>query len=226
LDAEEMLGMVVSGKSLFFEAFLPGNNFGLIIPILIAIIVCKDFSHGTIRNKIIMGKSRSSIFLSMFISSAIIMFGVILAHALLTLGISLIFFDFQADPFTASDLGYMIISVFLEMLVYVFISAIVSFLIVAMKNAGLSIVMYVAVNFIFTIIGGIVQIAAMFSDPTSSSYKILEFLQKSNVFMSTLIGSGSSYKFVEILYILIPTILGSFLVLLLGNLIFNKKDLK
>lgn len=226
LEAEEMLGIAVSGKSLFFSAFLPGDNFGLIIPILIAIIICKDFSHGTVRNKIIMGKSRASIFFSMFISSATVMFAIILAHAFLTLGISLIFFDFQADPFTASDFGYMIISIFLEMLVYIFISAIVSFLIVAMKNAGLSIVMYVAITFIFTIIGSIVQIAAMFSDPTGSSYKILEFLQKSNVFMSSVIGDGNSYKFVEILYILIPTALGSFIFLFFGNLIFKNKDLK
>lgn len=226
LDSEEMLGMVVSAKSLFFESFLPGSNFGLIVPILISIIVCKDFSYGTIRNKIIMGKSRFSIFLSMFISSAITMCAVMLAHAILTLLISLMFFEFQTDPFTFGDFGYILISILFEMLVYIFLASIVAFLSVSMKNVGLSIVMFVAINFIFTILGSIIQVAALFADPESSSFKVLEFLQKSNIFMSTIIGTGTSYEFADFMYVLIPTILGTALILFLGNVIFKKKDLK
>ena len=48
---------MISGKSLFFDSFSAGNNMGLIAPVFIAIIICKDFSQGTIRNKIICGKS-------------------------------------------------------------------------------------------------------------------------------------------------------------------------
>ena len=93
----EVLGMgFASAKSVFFSAFSLSNNFGLILPVLVAIILCKDFSHGTIRNKIICGKSRTSIYFSLLITCVILICSFILAHALLTLFISLIFFDYQS----------------------------------------------------------------------------------------------------------------------------------
>ena len=109
LDISEMLGMM-SAKSMFFSAFLPGDNLGLIMPILISIIVCKDFSQGTVRNKIISGKSRSTIFISHLLSSATVICVLMLLHALLTLGTSLFFFSYQDGAFGASDFGYPTIS--------------------------------------------------------------------------------------------------------------------
>ena len=35
----------VNAKSLFFSAFMPWDNMGLILPVLIAIVICKDYSH-------------------------------------------------------------------------------------------------------------------------------------------------------------------------------------
>ena len=64
LDLGELLGSMVTAKSMTFTSFLPGDNLGLVMPILIAISVCQDFSQGTVRNKIICGKSRTAIYLS------------------------------------------------------------------------------------------------------------------------------------------------------------------
>ena len=50
---EEMLSSYVNAKGQFFAAFSFNNNLGLIAPLLIGIILFKDFSYGTIRNKII-----------------------------------------------------------------------------------------------------------------------------------------------------------------------------
>ena len=226
LDMDELLDSLVSAKAQFFTAFSPANNFGLIAPILVTIVLCKDFSYGTIRNKIISGKSRASIFLSMFISSTVVMSVLMVAHALITLLVSLIFFDYQAEPFKASDVGYFFVSLLFELLVYVFISALISFFAVAMKNAGVSVVMYVAVNFLFSIIGSITMIAGMAVDPTSTAYKVLEFLNNANLFTSTMIGTGTSYNLTQVLSVLTPTLLGSTLLVFLGIWIFGKKDLK
>ena len=54
------------GRTIFFGSFNPGNNFGLILPILVSIIVLKDFSYGTIRNKVITGYSRTNILIILF----------------------------------------------------------------------------------------------------------------------------------------------------------------
>jgi hypothetical protein len=56
-----MVGGIVSAKSNFFASFSVGNNLGLIAPVLLAIVLCKDFSFGTVRNKIIAGKVLASL---------------------------------------------------------------------------------------------------------------------------------------------------------------------
>lgn len=219
--------MALDAKTMFFTAFSPGGDFGLIVPILIAIIICKDFSYGTVRNKIISGKSRSAIFMSMFTTSTISMCAVVLVQALLTLGMSLIFFDYQQGGFTGKDFGYMLLSILFALLVYVFVSALVCFLAVFMKNTGLAVVMYVAVAFLFAIVGSIIMVAGMAVDPeNTTAVTILEFLNNTNVFTSTLIGTGTTYTFEDVMYILMPTLGGTAIFLALGLIVFNKKDLK
>lgn len=227
LDMGEELGMIIDAKTLFFMAFAPGDNCGLIVPILLAIVLCKDFTQGTIRNKIIAGKSRTKIFLSLFISCAITLFAVILAYAILTLAFSLLFFEYQATTFRFSDFLYILESILLECFVYLFIAALVAFLCVFMKNMGLTIVVYVAISFLFALIGGALSMSLSLIDPANKvAYTIVELLAKANVFTGSVIGQGTKYIFKDLLYVLVPTILGSALFIYLGILVFNKKDLK
>lgn len=226
----ELISSYMSAKKMFFEAFLPSSNFGLIMPVLVSIIVCKDFSFGTIRNKIICGYSRVKIFFSLFFTSAAVICSVMLLHAFLTLGISLIFFDYQTAPVQSGDILYFLISVLLEILVYVFISALVSYLCVSMKNVGLVIVMYVAINFLLTIIDSILLIGTQvlqYEYAERNAYKVMEFLRKINLFSSTsLIGSSTSYTVGEVLYTAIPAVIGSALLIICGILVLRKKDIK
>lgn len=64
--SEEMLAGYVSAKGQFFGAFSFGNNLGLIAPLLVGVVLYKDFGSGTVRNKVISGHSRRSIFMSMY----------------------------------------------------------------------------------------------------------------------------------------------------------------
>ena len=99
----EMLGLEINAKTIFFSSFSPSNNFGLILPIMVAIILCKDFSQGTMRNKIICGNSRASIYFSLLATCIILMCAFILAQAVVTLLVSLLFFDYQAGGFALAD---------------------------------------------------------------------------------------------------------------------------
>ena len=226
VDMVEELDMAIDAKTLCFTSFSPGNNLGLIMPIFAALVLCKDFSQGTIRNKIICGKTRTQIFLSMLITCAIVMCVVMFFHGILTLLFSLMFFEYQATPFTWGSLGYMLLSFGLEMLVYVFMAALLTLLIVWSKNAGLAVVLYVAVNFLFVIFGGIVGAAFMFVDPSKWSYRLLEILNDANLFMSTVIGSGTSYNLQQLLCVVLPVRIGTAACILLGIFFFKKKDLK
>ncbi len=227
IEAEDMLGMVINAKTLLFAAFSPSSDMGLILPILVALVLCKDFGQGTVRNKIICGKSRSEIFFSMLLTCTIVTCGVMFAYGILILCVSLTVFDYQSTPFTASDFGYLLLSLGFEILVYVFLSSLICFFIVFMKNAGLAIVMYFAVNFLFVIVGGIVSVAGMAVDPANTfAYRLLEILTKANVFMGAAIGNGTSYTLTDVLCILLPTVLGTVVLVLLGRWVFSKKDLK
>ena len=216
-----------NAKSMFFNSFSPGNNFGLIAPILVSIILCKDFSHGTIRNKIICGKRRGGIFFSLFVSCTVATFAAILTHALLTLGVSLLLFDYQADPFTFADFGHLLLSLLFEVTVYAYVSAIISFLCVWSKNTGVTIVCYVAIAFLCSIAMGISSSALLFTNPENTfAVKAWTFVSKINPFGSTLIGSGRSYTGEDVLYILLPSIVFGALFYLSGLTVFRKKDLK
>ena len=228
--AMEMLGSVFSAKTQFFSAFSIGNNFGLIAPVLLAIVLCKDFSFGTIRNKIIAGKKRSSIFMSLFITCSTVFVGIMLFHSFFTLGVSLIFFDYQSTAFTLGDLRYFLVSLLFEILVLLFISALLSYLCANMKNVGLAIVLYVAISFALVMIGSVVQVALAAIMPINVNETVsavLEFIDKINIgTASSRIGVGNTYSFEDVLYNTLPSVIGIAGFLGLGILKFKKKDLK
>lgn len=229
LDGGETLSQQLGlyGKTLFFSAFSPSNNLGLIVPVLLGIVLCKDFSFGTVRNKIIGGKSRTSIFLSMFVSCTAMLWIILFLHAALTLAVSMLFFEYQPTAFELKDLGYLFASLGLDFLVYVFIAALLCFLCVFMKNAGVTVVMFVAINFLFSIVGSIVSVARIFVDPAKEFLTaVLKFLDQANIFMGTYIGLTDAYDWKGILPVLVGTIGGTALFLFLGTVTFRKKDLK
>lgn len=220
-------GMQINAKSIFFECFLPSSNSGLIVPILIGIILFKDYSYGTIRNKIIIGKKRSSIYFSSFIATSITICAIILIQAILALLIALIFFNYQQTPFTGADFGYLMLSVLFEILVYILISALICFLCVWAKNLGLIIVGYVGVSMLFSIIGGVIMgVVGVSQMAGKEPNKFLEILSNINIFTSNLIGSGTTYTLENLLYILLPIIFGTAILTALSIILFNKKDIK
>ena len=227
---DDMLSSLVSAKGQFFSAFSPGNNFGLIVPVLLAIVLCKDFSFGTVRNKIISGNRRSSIFLSLFTVCFIFLWGIILSYALVTLGMCLLFFDYQATPFEFADFLYLLESIGFALLLYLFIAAFISWLCASMKNVGLVIVVYVAVVMVMTIIAMILQISisVLEYDPgKEKTVEVLTFFLRINVFNSAAsIGAGTSYAAEDVLYLTLPALIGAGGLLSLGLLKFKRKDLK
>ena len=225
-EVETMLAMQINAKMLFFNAFSLMNNFGLLLPVLITIVLCKDFSHGTIRNKIISGKPRTSVFFSLLITCSVFVCGIMLAQALLTLAVSLLFFDYQPTEFTASDFGYFMASIGFKLLICLLVSALLTFFIVTMKNAGLAIVMYFVVNFGCVIIGVVTQTVFPFLDADTAAYGILQFLNRANAFATMIVGNGTSYSLAEVLSLLLPNLVITAALILFGWMIFRKKDLK
>lgn len=227
---DPMLASLVSAKSQFFQSFSMTNNLGLIAPVLLAIVLCKDFSFGTVRNKIIAGKRRSAIFLSLFGVCALVLTTVMLLSAFISLGVSLIFFDYQPTPFTAADFGYFIVSLAFEVLVLLFMAALLSWLCASMKNVGTAIVLYVAITFLLVMLGSILQMVAGVLQINGENQRLIDILlvlDRLNVGRAvSYIGTGTSYTFKDVLYLTLPSLAGILGFLGLGLLGFTKKDLK
>lgn len=230
MEDDPMLSMFISAKSQFFACFSIGNNLGLIAPVLLGIALCKDFSFGTVRNKIIAGKSRSAIFMSLFITCATVLVAVMLVYAFLTLGLSLLFFEYQSTAFTMADFWYFLESLAFDLLLLLWMAALLSYLCACMKNVGLVIVLYIAVTFALVILGSIVQVAlplVEYSEGNEILKDVLYFLNRVNVgTANTFIGMGTSYTLEDVLYLTIPACTGIFGFVGLGLLGFGKKDLK
>lgn len=227
---DPMFASFVSAKGQFFQSFSMTNNMGLIAPVLLAIVLCKDFSFGTVRNKIIAGKKRRDIYLSLFSVCALVLVGVILLGACISLGVSLIFFDYQATPFTAADFGYFMASLGFEILVLLFMAALLTLLCTCTKNAGVAIVLYVAITFALLLIGTIVQVVSgllTLTDTNRALADLLLIIDRLNVGRAvSYIGAGTGYTWKDVLYLTLPPLAGIAGFTGLGICIFKKKDLK
>ena len=223
----ELLGGLGTAKGVFFDAFSLGNNFGLIGPVFLSIVLMKDFSFGTIRNKIISGHSRSSIYLSMFTVCAAIMFGVVFLHALVSFGVGVFILELGIE---ASDIGYVLLSLLLEFLLYLAVSAFICWLCAAMKNVGLVIVLYVAAAMALSMVASIIMMIIIVLEADGvgeTAVKILEVVQNINIFnYGTIIGKGDSYEKAQLCYLLFTPIVTALGFLGFGVLKFNKKDIK
>lgn len=227
LDEESatMLGMSINAKTLFFQAFNPANDFGLAALVLLCVILCKDFSQGTVRNKIISGKSRFSVFTSAFVASSIILCSLMLIYAFLTLGVSLLFFEYQSTPFTANDFGYLVVTLVFKLMTFVVVSALVSLLSVLMKNAGLCMVVLLAVTMLASIVGTVLS-TAIIGVEDGIVKDLLEIVIKTNVFLSTVTGNDTAYTLSDVLCVVLSHIVYGVLFYTLGVVVFKKKDIK
>ncbi len=224
---EGVIGEIgMNARSMFFNSFSMGNNFGMIAPILIGIILCKDFSFGTIRNKVISGKSRTAIFVSLFLACFTALCILIFAHAIVTLGVSLLLFEYQSGTFGIEDFGYLMASCGLELIVLLFVAAFLSFLCVFMKNAGTTVVLYVAVSFLLAIVGTVMLAALSFVDPAQEFVvNLLEFMKNANIFIGGYIGFAD-YTLGGVASVILGNVIGATIFVLLGIAVFRKKDIK
>ena len=230
-EMEDIFGMLFTAKGILGTSFAPLNNFGLILPVFLAIIIYKDFSYGTIRNKIISGKSRVSIYLSLLLSSAIVMTICMLGYALIQFGFASLLLDYSIGVKMVEDLPYIILTLLFGVICYLFITSIIVFLCASFKNVGLAIVLYFGGCFLLTILATITSTAYSaieMLEGKEALKNVFEFLTNINLFyfLNGVIGYVDEYLNTEIAYIIIDSILFGGLFVLFGILIFRKKDLK
>lgn len=128
----------------------PGSGFGLPCGIFMIIILHKDFSNGTVRNKITMGKSRKQVYFANLIVSLICILGFMFAHFLISFVLSTIFFN---PGFTWDNVLPYLGRTVLIFLGWAVLVCIVNFLTIAIKGVGPAIVLYVVFTLGLTYLG-------------------------------------------------------------------------
>ena len=87
----------LTGENMLALSLTPGQTYSLAIPINVAIFICLEFTQGSIRNKIITGNSKLSIYLSLFLSGLLFCFALMTTYVLICFGLGSIFGGFNPN---------------------------------------------------------------------------------------------------------------------------------
>lgn len=229
----DIIGTSFTGKEIFFNCFSPWYNFGVILVILVSVVMIKDFSYGTIRNKIISGYSRLKIYLSYLLSTLIVVFIIIVAYAIVSLAFSLMLTDYQFTPFVIDDLWYLLLSLLFVFLGYMMLSSLITFIGVFFKNIPLTIVFYFLIISSLSIISLFLNNVIPFFEGIDSIIltniiNIVKVLENCNIIgaLTYRIGHGTSYGLDHILYFTIVPIVLTSVFTISGILSFKKRDIR
>ena len=153
-DAETVGNMLgTSGMAMWMNGIsIMGNTTQYIIPIFLTIFFVKEFSDRTIRNKLIIGYSRSQIFFSIIIVHAVLSVIFYLAASLVGLALGGALFGF-GTTFNGGSFAMLIVGFLLEFLLsYVLIGFAIIFAI-NKQSMTLGIVIPIVVAIVFSILG-------------------------------------------------------------------------
>lgn len=138
------IGSIFDIRALFAGTFSLSDNFGLVLPIFTGIFVCGDLSRGTLRSKIIIGKSRVSVYLSHLITIGVFAAAMAVLYTVFTLLFTFSFFDFGMDV-TGEVIRQICLWAVLGILSFVFCSTISTCLAMSTGNTAATILISLAV---------------------------------------------------------------------------------
>ncbi len=228
-DGEEAVSLFTA-NTIVGSAYSLTNNIGLVIPAFAGILVCSDYTNGTLRNKVIAGNRRTDIYFSHLLTSIIFSVVMITLYAAVTTGLSLLFFDFKKDP--SVNMG-------LEILYFVLYGT-MSFVFMATLSTMLAMVLRnIAPTIIFSVVAAIVLVAlcsVLMLIGSQEKYRYAFYLIPtycSNYFnlqsfsvLGLLAGNGGDSRGLMFAEGMGSYVFFSVLNTVIGILVFNKRDIK
>jgi len=199
----------------------PFSTFGLVLIVFLLVLLGKD--NNTLRNKVIVGKSRAEIYFSNAVLTWFLYLAFMFVHLTITFVVSLIFFKSGIDADHVVDF---IIGVVLKMLGYATVASSIVFFASAFHNVAPGIIFSILLGNLFYVAG---TIATSFINPemeesTINTIKILTYVDYPYSIGLTLtaVSQGAIY----LVPYLTSTVAFSALFIGFGYLIFKNKDLK
>lgn len=216
----EAIGMSISfsGKSVFVSSMSLTNNFGLILPVLIGILVCRDFTTGTVRNKIISGHSKASVYLSHAVSAAATGAALFALYSLLSLAFGVLILGYGSE-FNSGELIYLIKTLLMGILIFAAVISLAVFFSAITRNTGVTIVLQIFSSLFIMVLGTVPMML-----PNVPGW--LENLLKFNpAYQINVVASGTVSNEIFIIS-LISSAAYIAILTLAGTLIFRKADQK
>ena len=199
----------------------------LVISIFLSIIINKfntiDYSQGTIRNYMVSGESRTTIYLSKVIISVVATAIFVLINIIINFLITLVLFGWKGN-FTFILLLEFIARSLLVTLIYISITTMIVFLSHAFKSNGKVIGITLAINFIFQIIYSARTIAQMINPESKLTF--LEVVSKIYIGSHIIDIINLGGKTLDAAIALLVAIITIILFIFLGTYKFKKAELK
>ena len=242
-ESAEFTHMLCTGQNLFVGSFSPTQNFGIAIPINLISFIVLEFNHGTVRNKIISGHSKLSVFLSIAISSAILSLGWIIMYVGISTGLgSLISLIGKGGGFDPSGLAgltgnvtpnYLIKLAIIALLCYVTIACMAAFFATLFRNIGptIAVVLLLILGAYFSamLVG---SAASLLPDVDAIKYIVITFKVLDPLYGVAVSGasllSNEPYSIDTLTFVsgIINNLVYSSLFVIFGAVIFTHSDVK
>ena len=227
LGGEDIVIELVHGRDLMFSTFSLSSNIGLVIPIFCGILLMQDLRNGTVRNKIVIGKSRTKIYFShLIVSVAFCVVMSVVSFLMMTSG-SLIFFKY-GYTFDGAEAWNFAKALIVGILTFAYVATLATFIAMSTKSTGMTIV------FTLILVVGLSLVCSLaIVVPEDSKYLYIFYslptYGAATISSNTLsvFGGGSELLSNKEFFFCLGSLLGfSVLNTGLGILLFNKTDLK
>ncbi len=217
------------------------NFFSVILVIILIVQISRDFTQGTIRNKIIQGYSRTKI----YFSTLIVIFTTILLslfmYGIVRFGVSLIFFNPLPEGDVVDHILYIVETFGFQLLYILFISSFISLFVFINKRALMPLLFFIIGIMLIRSIGSITDFTKRSVEYGSFPYYLLRYLTILNPFymyeylgpngsllglLGNLITSVGDYTIAKSIELGVPLLLYISINISFGLLAANKSDIK
>lgn len=204
------------------NSFSFSNNAGLIIPLFAAILILNDNSNGILRNKIIIGKNRTQIYFSYFITSLIFNI-VFLVLYFVSLSLICLIFFFPKDPISSIEIINYVLCLVYGIIGIIFITSFSTFFALGIKSMPLTIVSTILIGVILSIISSVIQIGLSSLEVYEKIKYIFFFIPS---FVANLIFVTNEISYIPFFIGISSYLLFTGINLLIGIKLFYKNDIK
>lgn len=203
MDMEDI--KLLTGHGMLTMSLNPVQNYGIAIPINVAIFVVLEFTQGTIRNKIIAGHSKLKIYASLYISGLILGAALLFAYVGFLTIFGTIAGGFDVNVVTISGFGfgaatveYIVKFVILALLAYTTLISYSVFVSTVFRSLGPSIPLVLAavygLYFIAMIVSVVVSIDNDIAQVIGNVFKCIDPLYGLSATESVIVGEGEDMK--------------------------------